>query len=72
MPVDIPSFNPERLFPIGLRSMSALSELAYHNYRFLESNSLLTRGKKIQETRQKKEAGICSGRSMKREDSSFG
>jgi hypothetical protein len=52
--------------------MSALSELAYHNYRFLESNSLLTRGKKIQETRQKKEAGICSGRSMKKEDSSFG
>jgi hypothetical protein len=72
MPVGVPSFNPELLFPIGLLSISLLYGLAYHNYRFLESNSLLTRGKKIQETRQKSEAGICSGRSMKKEDSSFG
>jgi predicted RNA-binding Zn-ribbon protein involved in translation (DUF1610 family) len=64
MPVEVPSFAPELLFPICLCSISPLLVVAYHNYRFPKSNSLLTTGKKIQETRLKNEEAACSGRGM--------
>jgi hypothetical protein len=55
MPEDATGFTSELILPVCLRIVSQPPEFSYHNYRSVKSNSLLTTGKKIQETRQEGE-----------------
>ena len=64
MPVDATWVPSELVLSVCFRIVSQPPEIAYHNYRFIKSNSLLTTGKEIQETRQDIEARAFTGRAM--------